>query len=464
MGDRYEAQLAGFEPSFTFEPVDPIAPAEFEDRVRRMRVDAAAGDYDALLLHCDEVGWYHMSNSYLRYACDWIREGVLIIPTDPDRPSTLLTFFGSGVLYPPPGEPTWVEDVRQVGGWGREVYARAGDPVVKACEAAADVLGRELGLERGRFATIGDRTSGRYWAGLQELLPRAAFEPRADIVLRMQRVRSPHEQALVRAAAQLIDVGIQAAQHVAAPGVTDHELYAAFTYAQLARGGETGDGYQIGVNRFGTHISKPYGHVLRDGDIVQLYISHVTYHGYDAQAARMIVVGTPTPEQEDVIAMCVDGVQRAMAVAAPGVPVRDVNAAAFGPYIERGRLGSADARTMPYILSPDDDGRPRRIARERIADPDLERQGRTLDHVYPPAHGPIGPSLGHSVNMPGMRGYTVISTNHDVLEPGMTLVAHSQWLDPGTAGANVGNCLLITEDGNENLNAHTALEPFRVDA
>ena len=66
--------------------------------------------------------------------------------------------------------------------------------------------------------------------------------------------------------------------------------------------------------------------------------------------------------------------------------------------------------------------------------------------------------------MPGMRGYTVISTNRDVLEPGMTLVAHSQWLEPLKAGCNVGNCLLVTEDGVENLNAHTSLEPHRVHA
>jgi len=35
--------------------------------------------------------------------------------------------------------------------------------------------------------------------------------------------------------------------------------------AQLARGGETGDGYQIGINQYGTHCGKPYGHVVRRG-------------------------------------------------------------------------------------------------------------------------------------------------------------------------------------------------------
>ena len=37
-------------------------------------------------------------------------------------------------------------------------------------------------------------------------------------------------------------------------------------------GGETGDGYQIGINRYGTHCGKPYGHVVRPGDLINLYI------------------------------------------------------------------------------------------------------------------------------------------------------------------------------------------------
>lgn len=63
------------------------------------------------------------------------------------------------------------------------------------------------------------------------------------IVDRMQKVGSPREIEMVRAAAQLVSIATQAAYHVTQPGVTDHEIYAAFTRAQLSFGGETGDGY-----------------------------------------------------------------------------------------------------------------------------------------------------------------------------------------------------------------------------
>ena len=45
--------------------------------------------------------------------------------------------------------------------------------------------------------------------------------------------------------------------------MTDFEIYAAFTFAQLARGGETADSYQIGVNQWGTACGKPYGHAAQ---------------------------------------------------------------------------------------------------------------------------------------------------------------------------------------------------------
>ncbi len=459
--NRCESLLAGFEPNFEFVPVDPLPEEEYAERLRRIRRAATVGEYDCLIVHADGIGWFHTSNSYLRYVCDWAREGFLIIPTDVDKGLQLLTFFTASVLLPPPGEPMLVEDIWQIGPWGREFLDRPGSPVKKTVSFAIEIL-KKLGIAEGRIGLIGDRTSAPYWAELAKGLPEATFANEKDIIDRMQRVRSPREQAIFRGAAQLVDIGMQAAYHVIKPGVTDHEIYAAFTYAQLARGGETGDGYQIGINRWGTHCGKPYGHVVRPGDLINLYISNVTYRGYCAQTARMIAVGDITKKQEEVLEMCAEGVRRAIAVAKPGVLVRDVNNAAFEPYIERGYLKDAEARTMPFNWGAMPDGSPRRFVRQRVPDADWERQGRTLDHVYPATFGPHNPNLGHEITMMGMPAYNIASHNYDRLEPGMVSVFHSQWLDPMVAGANIGDLTLITEDGCEVLSCHTPLEAHRV--
>ena len=124
--------------------------------------------------------------------------------------------------------------------------------------------------------------------------------------------------------------------------MTDAEIYAAFTFAQLARGGETGDGYQIGINQYGTHCGKPYGHVVRPGDLINLYISNVTYQGYTAQTARMIAVGEITARQEKVLGRLHRRRQaRREADPARAHSISDVNNAAFESYIEHGLLDLA---------------------------------------------------------------------------------------------------------------------------
>ena len=459
---RMESLLADFEPDFKFVPPPQLPEEEFAERLRRIRREAVLAGHDAVIVHAEMIGWFHTSNAYLRYVCDWMREGVLIIPSDEDKELVLLSFFTQSVILPPGGEPVLVEQIWQIGAIGREYADRPGSSIAKTAEAAAKILA-DLGLTSGQIGTICDQTAAGFLGYLKEMLPRAAFVPSNAIVDRMLRVASPREVAMYRAAAQLASIGMQAAYHVTRPGVTDAEIYAAFTYAQLARGGETGDGYQIGINEFGTHCGKPYGRRVRGGDLINLYISNVAFRGYNAQIARMIAVGGITKRQEEVLAVCTEGVKRAEKLIKPGALVSDVNDAAFEPYIEHGMLTSAKTRTMPYNWSSSDDGGPRLISRQYVPNPDWEAQGRKLMHVYPATTGPHNPNLGHSVGLAGSRtSYNVASHNHDRLEVGMVFVLHAQWLEPQVAGCNVGDCYVVTEDGFENLSRHTPLDTFRI--
>ncbi|MEZ0214163.1 MAG: M24 family metallopeptidase [Xanthobacteraceae bacterium] len=454
--------LADFEPDFAFSAPLPLPVEEFEERLRRIRRQAVEAGHDALIVHTGGVGWFHTSNAYLRYICDWMREDVLIIQTDADKAMVLLSFFTQSVLLPPGGEPVLVDEIWQVGPIGREYADRPGDSVVKTAEKCAEVLGN-LGLASAQIGRIGDRTSLTFWAALEAMLPKSRFIADNGILDRMQKVRSPREIEMFRAAAQLASIATQAAYHVAKPGVTDHEIYAAFTCAQLALGGETGDGYQIGINEFGTHCGKPYGHIVRPGDLINLYISNVTYRGYTAQTARMIAVGAITQRQEDVLAACTEGVKRAESLIKPGALMRDVNNAAFEPMIELGLLASPEARTMPYNWSAMPDGGARLIPRQYVQDIDWEAQGRKLMHVYPATHGPHNPNLGHSIGMAGSQNsFNISSHNYDRLEEGMVFVLHAQWLEPLSAGCNIGDCYVVTKDGFEKLSRHTPLETFRV--
>jgi Xaa-Pro aminopeptidase len=419
--------------------------------------------HDALLVHADGAPRYTTTNNYLRYACNWEREGVLIIPTDGDRGLQLLSFFNDAAILPPSGEAVGVEAIWQVSPLGREYSGRPGNSIQRTATACASVL-NDLGYSAGSLGVAGDASSWRYWDLVAEQLPRARFQSENGIFDRMQKVRSIAEQAQIRTAAQLIDIGYQAACYVTRPGVTDHQIYAAFTYAQMSRGGETGDGYQIGVNRWGTHCGKPYGHVVRSGDLINMYISTVMYHGYAAQTARMMAVGEITEAQEETLEMCTEAVRRAELLIRPGVQFRELHRAAFSSYIERGYLTDDTTATMPFSWAALDDGSPRRVPERYVPDEDYERQGGRLNHLYPALAGPHNPNIGHEIGSYNPNEFNVTSHNTDRAEPGMVFVLHAQWLDPMSSGANIGDCYLVTETGYEKLSCHTPLETFRVPA
>jgi len=460
VASRAESLLDGFEPNFDFEPAPPIPPAEFGTRIEHLREVATEAGHDVLLLHTSSGAHYSTSNDFLRYACDWQREGVLVVPTDRGRGAHLFSFITESVLLPPAGEPIGVEAIWQIGPVTHEYAGRSGDPEAKLVEACVKLL-KSLGYESGSLGTIGDMTSNRFWSALKEEIPRAKLQDETRAIQQMQRIRSENERAQIRTAAQLLDIGYQAACHVTKIGVTDFEIYASFSFAQMARGGETGDSYQIGVNRWGTHCGKPYGHIVRRGDLINLYFSAVTYHGYRAQAARMMAAGELTAKQEATLEMCTEAVRRAETLIRPGVRFSDLHRAAFSVYVERGYLNDDATSAMPFNWAPMDDGTARRVPQQHVVDEDYERTGRTLNHVYPAVAGPHNPNIGHSIGMSGPK-FNITSHNDELAEPGMAFVLHAQWLDPLSCGANIGDCYLVSETGGEKLTCHSPLETFRV--
>jgi Xaa-Pro aminopeptidase len=69
------------------------------------------------------------------------------------------------------------------------------------------------------------------------------------------------------------------------------------------------------------------------------------------------------------------------------------------------------------------------------------------------------------MGLSGFRGaYNVSSHNYDRLEEGMILGLKAQWIEPLSAGCNLGECYVVTADGFENMTRHTPIETFRVSA
>lgn len=459
-----EKLLEGFEPDFEFIPPKAIPETEFYSRIEKIRRAAVVAEHDVTLINANPAINYNTSNKFLRYACDWPREGILMIPTDSQKGLQLFSFWSQSVLLPPSfGEAIGVEKLYQVGALGREYSGRPYISEEKLIEGVAKAL-TELGYDKGSIGVMGDNSSKKHWSNLQTLLPKVKISDETHVILDMQHLRTKSEIDQIRASAQLMDIGFQAACHVCRPGVTDFELYAAFTFAQMARGGESGDGYQIGVNRYGTHCGKAYGHRITSGDLINFYISGISYRGYSAQSARMIAVGNITAKQEETLEVCTEALRRAEQAIKPGVPICHINKAGFIPFIDHGYIKDDITANMPYNWAPNDDMTAMEIPVQYVPDANFEETGRKLMHIYPPVAGPHNPNMGHGVGMPGDPKFNITSHNTDICAPGLCFVIHPQWLVPMESGANIGNCYVVTEDGYENLTCHTPIETVRIKA
>lgn len=150
----------------------------------------------------------------------------------------------------------------------------------------------------------------------------------------------------------------------------------------------------------------PSGHQrqrFRRGAIVAAQIVNIRLERHLSGLHRADDRAGRADRQELALDACARGVKAAEKLIRPGTLIRDLNNAAFAPYVEAGPLRDAEARTMPCNRSAAEDGGPREIRREYAPHADYEAQGRRLTHVYPATFGPQNPNLGHAVGMAGGR-------------------------------------------------------------
>ncbi|MEZ5751734.1 MAG: Xaa-Pro peptidase family protein [Paracoccaceae bacterium] len=160
--------------------------------------------------------------------------------------------------------------------------------------------------------------------------------------------------------ARIADLAQQAVRAALRPGLTEAEV------AQIARDAFAAHGArcEFAILAFGPNSAYPHHHsgarVLAEGDVVLVDIG-ARKGAHVSDITRMAVLGTP-PEGYDAVHAVVDAaVQAALAAVRPGVPAKDVDAAArgvieaagYGPYFTH-RTGhglGTEVHEGPYMTS-----------------------------------------------------------------------------------------------------------------
>ena len=231
---------------------------------------------------------------------------------------------------------------------------------------------------------------------------------------RLRSTKSAEELAVLRRAAELTDASAQALVDALAPGVTEHELVAAVEQAYLPLGGSNHIHY-VSVTSMAdpdrcVPSQWPTSRRVDVGDVVTFELSTALVPDYPGQLLRTFTVGAePTPLYRDL---------------------HDVAESAFEAIVARLRSGTSAAELVQASSVVEDRG------------------FTTVDDLV---HGFGG---GYLAPVLGSRSRSLEPVPDLVLEAGMTLVVQPNVSTPDLrSGVQVGELLLVTDDGPETLHS-----------
>jgi Xaa-Pro dipeptidase len=165
---------------------------------------------------------------------------------------------------------------------------------------------------------------GRFQA-MQRKLPGAEFVDFSGKLRVIRLIKSPAEIALMRKAANIADIGMQAAIDSAGAGINERDCAAAL-YAAVMKAGA--DSMRSALMASGGRTASFHGrlghHILREGDMLHVESIPLVL-GYGARLMRSTVIGTPSAEQRSAAAKLIALQERQYEAMVPGASAAKVD-------------------------------------------------------------------------------------------------------------------------------------------
>ncbi|MFE0592830.1 M24 family metallopeptidase [Micromonospora echinospora] len=275
-------------------------------------------------------------------------------------------------------------------------------PVVPtAMDALVETL-RRAGLTEARIGLDEDGVAHGYVDALRQRLPRLDVRMASTSLRWARKVKTEREVRSIATAAHVAEIGIQAVNALAAPGVTERELVREFERAVAGAGGRAKFSH-IKIGRAGVWgQTRPSDVALRRGDAIWFDVGCVV-DGYWADIARVVNLGEPPEKLVRYYAAMKAGCDRAFEEAKPGMT---------GGELFRLVVDAVHEAGVPHYRR---------------------------NHV---GHG-IGVELYDRVN--------ITPENEDPLEEGVVVNIETPYYEFGLGAVQVEDPFLMTADGNTML-------------
>jgi len=198
---------------------------------------------------------------------------------------------------------------------------------------------RESGVESGRIGF--DDISFMSYLEISRSLPHSEIVPAFSAMLQARAVKGPDEIALLRKAAEIVDVGAEVGLACIKPGMRERDVVAQMASAMYKAGSEAepwAASFASGERSLSSLFASD--RILKDGDLGVFDIGSI-YEGYLGDIARTGGAGNVSGQARMVYTAAYDALMAGTKAVRPGVPSSEVDK------IIRETLIAADCRVSP---------------------------------------------------------------------------------------------------------------------
>lgn len=185
---------------------------------------------------------------------------------------------------------------------------------------------KEAGIER--LAAEEDKLSHREYLEYEKALG-LEFKPCGNMLRELRASKSEEELRYMQQAQDIAELALEDVLHVIRPGMTEREVMAELVYSMLRHGSEGNSFDPIVVT--GEKTSMPHGtpgdKLIKAGDFVTMDFGCLK-NGYCSDMTRTVAVGHATEEMKTVYDIVLRAQLAGIAAARPGIPGREIDAAA----------------------------------------------------------------------------------------------------------------------------------------
>ena len=221
-----------------------------------------------------------------------------------------------------------------------------------------------------------------------------------DLAERLMSIKSPEEVALIRKAQDIADRAFKYVTKTIKPGMTEQAIGVELAY-HMQKNGAQGYFTIVAADANASLPHYPSGDTkIKKGSAIMIDWG-ATYNFYGSDCTRMIYLSEPSAKWQEINEIVRLAQQAALAKIKPGVPAKEVDAAARDYITERG-------------------------------------YGDNFGH-----------GLGHGIGMGG--GPFLRRNSTDILKPGMVCTVEPGIYLPGFGGVRIEDMVLVTASGYERL-------------